>query len=107
MLFTVNLTRIFISTKNARGTGNGATFGCRPNSAATLLGIGYCCRAIVRFYLPLEPANSADPVWSIIRKLSDKIGEQLTTHVRSIADENPLLKGIIDRVGQTVSAQRH
>ena len=31
-------------------------------------------------------------------QLSDKIGEQLTTHVRSIADENPLLKGIIDRV---------
>ena len=53
---------------------------------------------IVRFYLPLEPASSDDPVWSVIRKLSDKIGEQLTTHVRSIADENPLLKGIIDRV---------
>jgi type I restriction enzyme M protein len=53
---------------------------------------------IVRFYLPLEPTNSEDPVWSAIRKLSDKIGEQLTTLVRSIADENPLLKGIIDRV---------
>jgi type I restriction enzyme M protein len=53
---------------------------------------------IVRFYLPLEPTSSDDPVWSTIRKLSDRIGEQLTTLVRSIADENPLLKGIIDRV---------
>lgn len=31
-------------------------------------------------------------------KLADKIGEQLTTHLRAIADENPPLKGIIDRV---------
>src|SRR5207247_9294422 len=30
--------------------------------------------------------------------LSNKIGEQLTTHLRAIADANPLLKGIIDRV---------
>ena len=37
-------------------------------------------------------------VWSIIRTLSDKIGEQLTTHLRAIADANPLLKGIIDRI---------
>jgi type I restriction enzyme M protein len=34
----------------------------------------------------------------MIRTLSDKIGEQLTTHLRAIADANPLLKGIIDRV---------
>ncbi|MDI6808885.1 MAG: N-6 DNA methylase [Candidatus Eisenbacteria bacterium] len=53
---------------------------------------------MVRFYLPLEPANLDEPVWTVIRKLSDKIGEQLTTHLRAIADENPLLKGIIDRV---------
>lgn len=53
---------------------------------------------MVRFYLPLEPANPDDPVWSVIRKLSDKIGEELTTHLRAIADENPSLKGIIDRV---------
>jgi len=53
---------------------------------------------MVRFYLPLEPANPEEPVWSVIRKLSDKIGEQLTTHLRAIADENPLLGGIIDRV---------
>jgi len=52
----------------------------------------------VRFYLPLEPSNPEEPVWSVIRKLSDKIGEQLTSHLRAIADKNPLLKGIIDRV---------
>ena len=55
-------------------------------------------KKLVRFYLPLEPANPDEPVWTVIRKLADKIGEQLTTHLRAIADENPLLKGIIDRV---------
>jgi type I restriction enzyme M protein len=55
-------------------------------------------KKLVRFYLPLEPKNPADPVWSVIRTLSDKIGEQLTTHLRAIADANPLRKGIIDRV---------
>jgi type I restriction enzyme M protein len=55
-------------------------------------------KKLVRFYLPLEPRNLADTVWSVIRTLSDKIGEQLTTHLRSIADANPLLKGIIDRI---------
>jgi type I restriction enzyme M protein len=55
-------------------------------------------KKLVRFYLPLEPKNSEDTVWSVIRTLSDKIGEQLTTHLRAIADANPLLKGIIDRI---------
>jgi type I restriction enzyme M protein len=55
-------------------------------------------KKLVRFYLPLEPKNPDDAVWSVIRTLSDKIGEQLTTHLRAIADSNPLLKGIIDRV---------
>src|ERR1035437_3259832 len=55
-------------------------------------------KKLVRFYLPLEPKNPDDAVWSVIRTLSDKIGEQLTTHLRAIADTNPLLKGIIDRV---------
>jgi len=55
-------------------------------------------KKLVRFYLPLEPKNPDDAVWSIIRTLSNKIGEQLTTHLRAIADANPLLKGIIDRV---------
>jgi type I restriction enzyme M protein len=55
-------------------------------------------KKLVRFYLPLEPKTPDDAVWSVIRTLSDKIGEQLTTHLRTIADANPLLKGIIDRV---------
>jgi len=53
---------------------------------------------LVRFYLPLIPDDPEQPVWSVIRKLSDKIGEEVTTHMRSIAKENPLLQGIIDRV---------
>ncbi len=52
----------------------------------------------MRFYLPLEPKQADDAVWSVIRTLSDKIGVTLTTHLRAIADANPLLKGIIDRV---------
>ncbi len=53
---------------------------------------------LVRFYLPLAPDDPEQPVWSVIRKLSDKIGEGVTTHMRAIAKENPLLQGIIDRV---------
>jgi type I restriction enzyme M protein len=55
-------------------------------------------KKLVRFYLPLQPKNPDDTVWSVIRTLSDKIGEQLTTQLRAIADANPLLKGIIDRI---------
>ena len=55
-------------------------------------------KKLVRFFLPLEPKNPDDTVWSVIRTLSSKIGEQLTTHLRAIADSNPLLKGIIDRI---------
>jgi len=53
---------------------------------------------LVRFYLPLKPADPEQPVWSVIRTLSGRIGEQLTTHLRDIAKENPLLSGIIDRI---------
>jgi type I restriction enzyme M protein len=55
-------------------------------------------KKLVRFFLPLEPKNPDEAVWSLVRKLADKIGEHLTTTLRAIADENPLLKGIIDRV---------
>ena len=55
-------------------------------------------KKLVRFYLPLEPKLTDDPVWSVIRTLADKVGEKLTTHLRAIADANPLLKGILDRV---------
>ena len=53
---------------------------------------------LVRFALPLVPDDPEQPVWSVIRKLSDKIGEGVTTHMRAIAKANPLLQGIIDRV---------
>jgi type I restriction enzyme M protein len=36
-------------------------------------------KKLVRFYLSLKPDNPDEPVWSIIRKLSVKIGETLTT----------------------------
>ena len=55
-------------------------------------------KKLVRFFLPLEPDDPDASVWSVIRTLSDKIGEQLTSRLRTIADANPLLKGIIDRV---------
>jgi type I restriction-modification system DNA methylase subunit len=49
---------------------------------------------LVRFYLPLKPEDEEnDSIWSVIRKLSNKIGEQLTTIMRDIVsilnvDEN-------------------
>ena len=55
-------------------------------------------KKLVRFFLPLEPKKPNEAVWSVIRTLSDRIGEQLTSHLRAIADANPLLKGIIDRI---------
>jgi type I restriction enzyme M protein len=55
-------------------------------------------KKLVRFYIPLQPANADDPVWSIIRTLADKIGQQLTTYLIEIAKANPQLGGIIDRV---------
>lgn len=53
---------------------------------------------LVRFSIPLVPEDPEDSVWSVIRKLSDKIGEGVTTHMRAIAKQNPLLQGIVDRV---------
>ena len=55
-------------------------------------------KKLVRFYLPLKPADPDEPVWSVIRKIADRIGEQLTTRLRAIGKENPRLEGIIDRV---------
>ena len=60
-------------------------------------------KKLVRFFLPLEPKDPDNPVWSVIRipPKSDKPvgeGERVTSHLRAIADANPLLKGIIDRV---------
>lgn len=53
---------------------------------------------LVRFYLPLQPENPDDPVWSVIRKLSEKIGEKLTEYLLDIAKANLLLNGIINRI---------
>lgn len=53
---------------------------------------------LVRFYLPLKPENPSEAVWSVIRKLTGKIGEQLTTYLHEIAKSNPALEGIIDRM---------
>lgn len=55
-------------------------------------------KKLVRFYIPLKPENMDESVWSVIRKLTDKIGESLTSYMRDIAKENTLLSGIIDRV---------
>lgn len=53
---------------------------------------------LVRFYLPFVPDNPDEPVWSVIRKPTTKVGEQVTTRLREIASFNPSLDGIIDRV---------
>jgi len=53
---------------------------------------------LVRFYLPLKPQDPDEPVWSVIRKLTGKIGESLTTYLHDIAKANPALEGIIDRM---------
>jgi type I restriction-modification system DNA methylase subunit len=53
---------------------------------------------LVRFYLPLKPQDPDDSVWSVIRKLTGKIGESLTTYLHDIAKANPSLEGIIDRM---------
>lgn len=53
---------------------------------------------LVRFYLPLKPSDPDEAVWSVIRKLTGKIGESLTTSLHDIAKANPALEGIIDRM---------
>ncbi len=53
---------------------------------------------LVRFYLPLKPQDPGDAVWSVIRKLTGKIGESLTGYLHDIAKANPPLEGIIDRM---------
>jgi type I restriction enzyme M protein len=53
---------------------------------------------LVRFYLPLKPQNADEAVWSVIRKLAGKIGENLTGYLHGIAKANPALDGIINRM---------
>jgi type I restriction enzyme M protein len=56
-------------------------------------------KKLVRFFVPLTPADPNDDVWSVIRKLSDRIGERLTAHVKVIANENALkaLRKILEK----------
>ncbi|MDR0604102.1 MAG: type I restriction-modification system subunit M [Bacteroidales bacterium] len=56
-------------------------------------------KSLVRFYLPLKPKDmETETTWDVIRTLSDKIGQHLTDHLRSIAKANTSLQGIIDRI---------
>jgi type I restriction-modification system DNA methylase subunit len=63
-------------------------------------------KSLVRFYLPLKPDDPEEACWSVIRKLSDKIGPTLTTYLRDIAKENPDLSGIISRRQRQVLKSR-
>src|SRR5205809_2201881 len=40
-------------------------------------------KQLVRFYLPLEPADPDQPVWSVIRTVSSQIGQKVTTQLRA------------------------
>ena len=53
---------------------------------------------LVRFYLPLRPEDETKPVWNVIRSKTNSLGQELTTTLKGIADHNPSLKGIIDRI---------
>jgi type I restriction enzyme M protein len=54
---------------------------------------------VVRFYLPLRADNpETEETWSVIRKLTDKVGEKLTSIMREIAKYNERIQGIIDRI---------
>src|SRR5262249_28085117 len=53
---------------------------------------------LVRFSLPLRPQDPDESIWSVIRKLTGRIGESLTTYLHDIAKANPALEGIIDRM---------
>ena len=56
-------------------------------------------KSLVRFYMPVRPKDpEKETTWYIIRTLSDKIGQQLTDILRSVAKENTSLQGIIDRI---------
>ena len=56
-------------------------------------------KSLVRFYLPMKPQDTEkESTWDVIRKISDKIGQQLTDILRSVAKENTSLQGIIDRI---------
>jgi type I restriction enzyme M protein len=54
---------------------------------------------LVRFYLPLPAKDpEKDDTWSVIRNLTNKVGEELTTIMRDIAKHNPRIQEIIGRI---------
>jgi len=56
-------------------------------------------KSLVRFYLPLKSKDpETERTWDVIRKLSVKIGQELTDILREIAKVNKDLQGIIDRI---------
>lgn len=56
-------------------------------------------RGRVRFYIPLKAQNpETQDTWSVIRSLSNNIGESLTSIIREIAAHNSILDGVIDTV---------
>lgn len=56
-------------------------------------------KKLVRFYLPIRPKNiEKEDTWSVVRTLTDKVGEKLTNIMRDIAKHNPKIQGIIDRI---------
>lgn len=53
----------------------------------------------VRFYIPLKAKDpETQDTWSVIRSLSNNIGEELTRIIREIASQNSVLDGVIDTV---------
>lgn len=55
-------------------------------------------KPMVRFFIPFRPDNIEQSFWSVIRGLTEKIGETLTGYLIEIAKENPKLDGIINRI---------
>lgn len=53
----------------------------------------------VRFYIPIRPKDPEnEDTWSVIRTLAGNIGENLTTIIREIAEQNPVLDDVINQV---------
>lgn len=62
----------------------------------------------VRFYIPIRPKDiENEETWNAIRSLSTNIGEELTSLIRSISEENPDLDDIINRVDYNATTRGH
>ena len=60
---------------------------------------------LVRFYLPLVPDDPEQPVWSVIRKLADRIGEGVTTD--QLRNQNDEGRERPQRAHETVRAKNY